>query len=116
MKVEEPHCSSLGSVQLTKSDELLKDCRIYVHNIMFQSIFVKGECQVKGLLSSMDLLKAPAQTVPLPSQPADPDDVCCVMFSSVDIASAIWHKDTEDLPKGIECTHIGFKTGLYACG
>ena len=77
---------------------------------------MKGECKVKGILLLTDLLKDVTESVSLPFGPADPSDVCTIAFSSVDVAGVIYRRHTKELPKGVEITHVGMKTGLYTSG
>ena len=73
---------------------------------LFQTIFVKGECQGESCVPYSTLLEQPSETVSLPSTPASPNDVSAVLFSS----------GTTGLPKATEITHLGFKTCAYTAG
>ena len=71
---------------------------------------MKGEGKKPGIVPFCRLLEEPAKSVPLPSQPAKPNDVAAVMFSSVDVAGILCYSDTRELPKGSQLTNAGLKT------
>ena len=70
---------------------------------------MKGECKEQGIVPFCKLLEDPAETVPLPCQPAQPNDIAAVMFSSVDVSGLLYYSDTKELPKGSQLTNAGLK-------
>ena len=88
-----------------------------VDNILFyQVIFVHGECSIKGIVPYSSLLEEPKETVSLPSDPADPNDVAGVMFSSDYVAAALYTGGITSMPKASQITNLGFQICLHNKG
>ena len=75
-----------------------------------------AKCKASDISPYCSLLAATSEQVELPSSPAAPDDVCCVLFSSVEVATVLYSAVSKDLPKAVEITHHGFKACCYTAG